>query len=73
MSFADKVKVDSADAAQVRMDAKHVAKVGEIIVSVYNTRLGHIEEASYATNNPREVREVSEKALKGQAISHSVG
>ncbi|KAF4618971.1 hypothetical protein G7Y89_g14876 [Cudoniella acicularis] len=65
--------VDDADFARVRSDMKLVEGLGEIIVHVHQT----IESPFKDDYRPKanidgSVTEVSEKALKGQAISHGV-
>jgi len=65
------VKVDSDDNEQVLRDAKLMTGVGEVIVYVHRTRREGSEQMMVRPE-PKVVKEVSEKALKGQAISHSV-
>lgn len=65
------VKVDSDDSEQVRRDSKLMAGVGEVIVYVHRTRREGLERMMVRPE-PKVVKEVAEKALKGQAISHSV-
>jgi len=48
-----------------------MAGVGEVIVYVHRTRREGLERMMVRPE-PKVVKEVAEKALKGQAISHSV-
>jgi len=48
-----------------------MAGVGEVIVYLHRTRREGAEHI-IVRPEPKVVKEVSEKALKGQAISHSV-
>jgi hypothetical protein len=46
--------------------------VGEIIIYVHRTAPGQHERTHPPAQDPKQIKVVSEKALKGQAISHSV-
>ncbi|KAG9241571.1 hypothetical protein BJ878DRAFT_520099 [Calycina marina] len=72
LRFCGLTKVDTDDSETISRDAKMMKGVGEIIVYVHRTRREGREQAMIRTE-PKAVKEVSEKALKGQAISHSAG
>ncbi|KAH8596697.1 hypothetical protein B0O99DRAFT_619713 [Bisporella sp. PMI_857] len=71
LRFSQLIKVDSDDSEQIRRDSRMMNKVGEITVYVHRTSPSGQEQVT-ASTDPRTITEVSEKALKGQAISHSV-
>lgn len=68
--------VDDHKKERVQRDAKRILDVGSIIVKVY--RMGQGQERamqpaqSQISNAPSMDTVVSEKALKGQALSHAV-
>jgi hypothetical protein len=67
--------VDDPDSTRVKNDANLMSGIGEIVVSVFRTTQvdaspppgGNFTVSQYAPPS-----EVSEKALKGKAISHGV-
>jgi hypothetical protein len=67
--------VDDPDSIRVRNDAKLMSGIGEIVVSVYRT--AQVEATppppgNFTVSQHAPPSEVSEKALKGKAISHGV-
>lgn len=73
LKFSSITKVDNVDSEQVKKDAEDMASVGEIYVYVHRTAPGNAAVSNFPTPDPKQIGRVSEKALKGQAISHSVG
>jgi hypothetical protein len=66
--------VDDADSNRVKNDAKLASGIGEIVVYAYRSR----HEKQAGRNRPTRAlngapSEISEKALKGRALSHGVG
>lgn len=51
-----------------------MAGVGDILICVHRSTEGAFDHDKnlYRAPNPKDIKEVSEKALKGQAISHNV-
>jgi hypothetical protein len=75
IKLANMFTVDDADSTRVQQDIQTVAGLGEICVSVFRTlqRDPIVPPlADYRTAQYTPVAEVSEKALKGKAISHGV-
>lgn len=66
--------VDDLDSSRVKQDAKLVAGIGEIVVSVFRTiqRDALPLPGVFAPSRYEPPKEVAEKALKGKAISHGV-
>jgi len=67
--------VDDPDSTRLRNDAKLMSGIGEIVVSVYRTT--QVEASppppgNFTVSQHAPPSEVSEKALKGKAISHGV-
>jgi hypothetical protein len=64
--------VDEIDAEQSRRDRKALNGLGEILVCVHRSYETDIPESYYVQKPLESVTEMSEKALKGQAISHGI-
>ncbi|KAH8679979.1 hypothetical protein BGZ60DRAFT_241558 [Tricladium varicosporioides] len=73
LRFCSIEKVDDTDNNRVKSDIKLAENLGEIVVHFHGTTEGQAPEL-YVPKNQNEgaVTEISEKALKGQAISHGV-
>ncbi|KAE9368568.1 hypothetical protein N431DRAFT_415093 [Stipitochalara longipes BDJ] len=73
LKFSSITKVDDTDSARVKTDAKLAAGLGEIIVYVHRCNMRTLHSPHiHATTFAAAPAEISEKALKGQAISHGV-
>ncbi|KAI9047800.1 hypothetical protein LZ554_008509 [Drepanopeziza brunnea f. sp. 'monogermtubi'] len=75
LKFSSIKKVDDADSTRVKNDAKALAGIGEIVVSVFRAQQKeeHVQPAAhYTLSQYKPPTEVAEKALKGKAISHGV-
>ncbi|KAE8440358.1 hypothetical protein EG329_008340 [Mollisiaceae sp. DMI_Dod_QoI] len=73
--FTNFLIVDDTDSTRVREDAKAIAGIGEIVISVFRTLQRDPilpPPANYRTAQHSPPAEVAEKALKGKAISHGV-
>ncbi|KAK0104436.1 hypothetical protein ONS95_004726 [Cadophora gregata] len=75
LKFSSIKKVDDPDSSRVKKDAKALAGIGEIVVSVHravqrDSNPPVVGNYNLAQHKPPE--EVAEKALKGKAISHGV-
>lgn len=66
--------VDDADSSRVKSDLKLADGLGEIVVVVYRcTPTSEVAHHSGKSKDMSPVTEISEKALKGRAVSHGVG
>ncbi|RDL33263.1 uncharacterized protein BP5553_08702 [Venustampulla echinocandica] len=73
LKFSQIRKVDDADSTRVKSDAKLAANLGEIIVYVHHaTEKNSRDKESGGPGEFQAVDEISEKALKGKSISHSI-
>ncbi|TAQ91575.1 hypothetical protein B7494_g9 [Chlorociboria aeruginascens] len=74
LKFCSISKVDTSDPVRVNKDVKLAKGLGEIIVIVHCANEDHIPlpVRIHRRNNFEPVKEIAEKALKGQAISHGV-
>ncbi|KAG4418952.1 hypothetical protein IFR04_007899 [Cadophora malorum] len=75
LKFSSIKKVDDPDSHRVKKDAKALAGIGEIVVSVHravqrDSNIPAVGNYNLAQHKPP--AEVAEKALKGKAISHGV-
>ena len=66
--------MDDPDSRRVKKDAKALAGIGEIVVSVYRAvqKETNTPVANYNMAHYKPPAEVAEKALKGKAISQGV-
>lgn len=67
--------VDDPDSHRVKKDAKALAGIGEIVVSVHRAvqrEVNHPVVGNYNLAQHKPPAEVAEKALKGKAISNGV-
>jgi hypothetical protein len=67
--------VDDANSARVARDIDLAKGLGEILVKIYRVKIIPLAAAGNTTQqqDAKSVTEISEKALKGQAISHGTG
>lgn len=75
LKFSSIKKVDDPDSHRVKKDAKALAGIGEIVVSVHRAvqRDSNVPAVgNYNLSQHKPPAEVAEKALKGKAISHGV-
>ncbi|KAH7319472.1 hypothetical protein BKA65DRAFT_514582 [Rhexocercosporidium sp. MPI-PUGE-AT-0058] len=75
LKFSSIKKVDDPDSHRVKKDAKALAGIGEIVVSVHRAVQKEVNAPAVGNYNLAQHKppaEVAEKALKGKAISHGV-
>ncbi|KFX99241.1 hypothetical protein V490_01888 [Pseudogymnoascus sp. VKM F-3557] len=61
--------VEATDSTKTEIDMKAAAKLGEVIVDVFRVRIGANAESKYSAQKDTAAT-VSEKAIKGRALSH---
>ena len=66
------ITVDDADSARVKKDVELTRELGVIILTVHRTTEIDREWAENSVELHEIPSEISEKALKGQAVSHGV-
>jgi hypothetical protein len=76
LQFRGLVKVDDKDSARVQSDVKLAQGLGEIVVHAHRVVKSNVlKKSTESASKPQRdaVSEISEKALKGRAVSHGVG
>ncbi|OBT76398.1 hypothetical protein VF21_03624 [Pseudogymnoascus sp. 05NY08] len=69
--FSDVEIVEVADKAKIDQDVKDAAALGQITVEVLRAKSGPITNSGYRAKLPEQaLSEISEKAIKGRALSH---